>query len=479
MAMAKRILPGGLFHETHTDAYETACRAAKLLARSLASGIRPRTVLRHPPIIWAPPGTGTADEPMRTLTAMAADAEADHNGIWAVNVTAGFSFADTPDTGLAVTVVGDGPEATLASTAETIARKAWETRHRGEVLYPRINDVLREILPVTEGPILLVEPSDNIGGGAPGDGTGVLRALLQHRVPDSLVIINDPESVGLAQAVPIGASLKLALGGKSFAGDPGPVSLEVTVVSRSDGRFELEDANSHLASMVGRRVDMGDCAVVRHEGLTILLTSRKTPPFDLGQLRSQGIEPARMKVIGVKAAVAHQRAYDPIARASFFVDTPGPCSSRLADFTYRHLSRPVFPLDAEAAFDIRLRYNINEREQSARPRCFAFRKACSGILLSSYEIHAPPFLTVRGCVGNARVRRSVRSQAQHPLYRRRRPARLARLLSASSAGPHAELRPARRARRRFHSRLLRGASVQSVTRCADVGPPSINHGRLQ
>jgi microcystin degradation protein MlrC len=69
--------------------------------------------------------------------------------------------------------------------------------------------------------------------------------------------------------------------------------------------------------MQGINVDMGPCAVVRVEGVIILLTSRKTPSFDLGQLRSQGIEPTSLSVIGVKAAVAHRRAYDPIAVASY------------------------------------------------------------------------------------------------------------------------------------------------------------------
>ena len=36
---------------------------------------------------------------------------------------------------------------------------------------------------------------------------------------------------------------------------------------------------------------MGPCAVVEAEGVTILLTSRKMPPWDLGQFRSQRIEP--------------------------------------------------------------------------------------------------------------------------------------------------------------------------------------------
>jgi microcystin degradation protein MlrC len=81
---------------------------------------------------------------------------------------------------------------------------------------------------------------------------------------------------------------------------------------------------------------MGTSAVVRHGGLQILLTSRKTPPFDLGQWQSQGIDPAQLRAIVVKAAVAHRRAYDPITARSFTVDTPGPCRTDLSQFDYRH-----------------------------------------------------------------------------------------------------------------------------------------------
>jgi microcystin degradation protein MlrC len=84
---------------------------------------------------------------------------------------------------------------------------------------------------------------------------------------------------------------------------------------------------------------------VRHAGITLLLTSRKTPPFDLGQWRSQGIHPEQLRVIGVKAAVAHRRAYDAIAKASYTVDTPGPCSSNLRSLPFRRIRRPIYPLD--------------------------------------------------------------------------------------------------------------------------------------
>lgn len=329
----------------HTDAKFTAVRAAALLQRCLTSGRVPRMSWCRVPIVWSPPGTGTQSDPMLSLTLLAEKAEAIDPAVWAYNVFGGFSFADTPDTGVTLSVITDAESPRAREHLQNGARLAWKLRERGVVGYPTVDTVMQEIGPAPKGPVLLVEPADNIGAGAPGDCTGILRAMIEHRVERGLLSINDPVAVSQLASVAIGATTRLAIGGRVWRLDPGPVELELTLVSRGSGAFQLEDIHSHLASMNGARFDMGPCAVVRVAGLTILLTSNKTPPFDLGQYSSQGIDPRKFGVIGVKAAVAHRQAYDPIARASYYVDTPGPCSSNLATFPYQRLNHPVYPLD--------------------------------------------------------------------------------------------------------------------------------------
>jgi microcystin degradation protein MlrC len=335
----------GYRENPHVDARDSAVRAAELLARTLATGRRPHTFWRHPPIIWPPTGTGSADQPVAELARLARAIEAEDPEIWAVNVVPGFAFADVPDAGVGFSVITTGAEAAAQRALARLADCAWRLRAAGVPRDLPVDDAIRAMILGDNGPVLLVEPADNIGGGAPGDGTGVLRALVRHGVKRAAVVIADPEAVAALASLAIGASTTLAIGGKRSAIDEGPLTLAVTLVSRSDGRFTLEDRRSHLAASQGMAIEMGPCAVVRHEGVTILLTSRKTPPFDLGQLRSQGIEPRALAVIGVKAAVAHRRAYDPIARASFTVATRGPCASDLAILPYRHLRRPIYPLD--------------------------------------------------------------------------------------------------------------------------------------
>ena len=212
----------------------------------------------------------------------------------------------------------------------------------GEILR-RISRVLTDRL--GRGPIGLVEPSDNIGGGTPGDGTGILAAFLRYEVDNAVVVINDPAVAAACHEVSEGDRLQLSIGAKldRFHGDP--MALEVKLENLTDGRFTLENEKSHLASLVGRHVDMGPSAVVRHQGVRILLTTYKTPPMDLGQLRSQGIVPEDLHMVGIKAAVAHRAAYDPILAKTYYVDTPGLGSSDLRRFSFQNIPRPMAPLD--------------------------------------------------------------------------------------------------------------------------------------
>lgn len=329
----------------HSDSRDSAVRTAQLLGRALREKTIPKMAWCRVPVLWAPPGTGTATDPMVTLRKFADDLEARDSNVWVCNITPGFAFADTPDTGLSLCVAHTGATAAAHAHLERGARLAWSIRESGNIRYPSVDEVLQKISADAAGPILLVEPADNIGGGAPGDGTGILRALLAHHAGSALLSIADPAAVTALAGLNPGETKRISVGGKGSRLDPGPVEIDATLVSRSDGHFELEDKNSHLASMSGMYFEMGPSAVVRTGGVTILLTSRKTPPFDLGQYRSQGIEPTKFQIIGVKAAVAHRKGYDPITKASYFVDTPGPCSSNLATFPYEHLNRPIYPLD--------------------------------------------------------------------------------------------------------------------------------------
>ncbi|MEZ0387939.1 MAG: M81 family metallopeptidase [Verrucomicrobium sp.] len=331
----------------HTDGRAMGVHAAELLDQCLNEHTFPRQYWRHAQIVWPPTGTGTAEAPMRDLEIMARTLESTHPTLLSVNVVAGFSFADTAFTGVSFCISSTGSEAEAEAALDALCHLAWDLREAGNRRDASLAEVMSHVADLSQsslhGPIVIAEPADNIGGGAPGDGTALLRAFVLHRLEQAAICINDPAAVQTLQSVALGAPTTLKIGGKGSRLDEGPLSLQVELLSLRSGQFQLEDKHSHLASMCGDAFDMGPCAVVRHEGVILLLTSHKTPPFDLGQWTSQGITPGKLRVIGVKAAVAHRRAYDGIASHMLWVDTPGPCRSDVTKMPYQKLRPGVFP----------------------------------------------------------------------------------------------------------------------------------------
>ena len=335
----------GYRENPHTDARASAIRAVKLLDRALSTGQRPKMFFAHPPIVWPPTGTATNADPMKSLLLLARSLEKDHPAFWDVSVVGGFAFADTHETGVSFAITTTGANAQAEAALDELCARALELAPLGNVIEEPVAEVLRRIPRESVGLTVLAEPSDNIGGGAPGDGTGLLRALIEHGAQNAAVCLCDADAVEHLRQLRTGDRTTLPLGGRGSRLDAGPLKLEVELLTFTNGRFELEDKQSHLAASSGDWFDMGPCAVVRHRGITILLTSNRTPPMDLGQWRHVGLPPEKFSIIGVKAAVAHRRAYDLIAARHYWVDTPGPCTSHLAALPYHKLRRPIYPLD--------------------------------------------------------------------------------------------------------------------------------------
>ncbi len=329
-----------------TDAREAASLAALLLDGLMQTEDRPATVWDHPPIMWPPSGTATDSEPMLSLERRAREMESEQADLLAVNVLAGFPYADVPEAGVGFSAVTTGDLELAHGVLRELNVIASSLREEGHRPGMPLEEAMVRLREHDEGPVLLVEPSDGVEVGAPGDGTRVLRALIEHGVREAGVVVNDPEAAATLQDAAPGERRDVTIGGMSGEIGAEPLPLEVEVVSKSDGRFVPEEIpRGSLASVLDDEVDMGPCALVRHEGVLVLLTSRRTPPHDLGQWRSQGVEPEELFVVCVKAAVEHRPAYVPIARASYTVDVSGPCPLDLRRLPFERVSRPIHPLD--------------------------------------------------------------------------------------------------------------------------------------
>jgi microcystin degradation protein MlrC len=191
----------------------------------------------------------------------------------------------------------------------------------------------------------VVDVGDNIGGGTPGDGTVLLAELLAQDAQDATMVIADAEATEAAFNAGVGGLAQIVVGGKTDRWHGDPVSVTGRVRLLSDGQWVHEGPEN-----AGVPVDMGPTAVLRCGGVNLVLTTRKSMPGDQQQLKSVGIDPARQHIIVVKAAVRWRGGFGSIAKHAVYADTPGLGSVDLQRFPYRHVRRPIFPLDLDTEF---------------------------------------------------------------------------------------------------------------------------------
>lgn len=324
----------------HSDARDTAVRAAWTLDGLLKSPCEVHQVHRPTPYVLPPTGVGSAADPMRAVLARARQIEVADPQIIGINVMAGYAYADIADCGFSMNASTRGDPTQAAAYLEELVGVLEAHLADGYPKEETLDVVLGRVdaLPPGHGPVLLVEAADNIGGGSPGDATDILAPLLATGRRGIVAAINDPKAVQACIDAGQGAEVHLEIGAKVDAFHGEPVAVSGKVRHLSDGVFDLENPKSHLASMRGTRIEMGPCAVLENDQAVILLTTHKTAPMDLGHLHSQGVQPEKAALVIVKAAVSHKAAYDPIARASFNVDSAGLCTSNLTRLPYAKLT---------------------------------------------------------------------------------------------------------------------------------------------
>ncbi|MCY9659214.1 M81 family metallopeptidase [Paenibacillus chondroitinus] len=320
----------------HIDAYERGEDALHLLVRQIRGEIEPVMAIARPNMLVAPQKMITTKGIMKAIMEEAFDMEKDPE-VLNVTVCGGFPYSDVPFAGMAFAVTTNRNEALANYYAKKLADLAWA--HRDEFLVQQVDaeQAIRLAMDAKEGPILLVEASDNVGGGAPADGTHLLPELLKLPLR-SLIVIRDREAVSIACERGVGSEISCAIGGKSDTLHGNPVEIEGKIKLLFDGKY------THRGPyMKGAVAYMGKTAVIDTNQVTIVLTEERVPPWDIGHVESIGLNPQDFHLIVVKSAVAWISAFGPIAKQVIEVDTPGCCTPSLHRLTYHHVPRSVFP----------------------------------------------------------------------------------------------------------------------------------------
>ena len=325
----------------HIDMAERGREAAAVMARLLAGAPRPAKAFRKLPLLTVPQMQGTAEAPMRDLMALTHRLEAGPDLLTA-SIIVGFPYCDVPQLGLSV--LAYGTEAAASHAADTIADAIWRRRadFKPALLAPAA--AVAAAVRANRGPIFLVEPADNVGGGAPGDGTDLLRALLAADAQDAACVIWDPAAAAEAARIGVGGRYRGPIGGHSMAGQ-GAVQIDGAITFAGEVRYRRD-----ASWMTGQPANMGLVATIRAGGVAIIVSTERTMPFDTLHLRLPGINPISTKMITMKCGSAWSTAFGDIAVGHTYVDTPGICTSNLERLAFTRLPHPFYPLDPETAW---------------------------------------------------------------------------------------------------------------------------------
>ncbi len=322
----------------HVDMHERAEEAVDLLLRLIRGEISPTRAYAHTGMLVVPQVMMTDSGSMKEIMNRAFAIEEDP-GVLNVTVAGGFPYSDVPDAGMSFVVTTHDNPSLAESYASELVQLTTERMVQAQLNYLPPREAVMTALQATSGPVILVEGSDNVGGGAPADATHVLK-LLTGLTQKSLIVIRDEEASRLAFELGVGAEFHGFVGGKSDRLHGDPVEVKGRIRLLFDGRYR------HVGPyMTGQLADMGYTAVIECGYLTIILTTKRVAPWDLGHIRCVGLWPDDFKIIVVKSAIAWQAALGPFAKQAIYVDSPGCCSSNLHHFEYRQVRRPVHPLD--------------------------------------------------------------------------------------------------------------------------------------
>jgi microcystin degradation protein MlrC len=202
--------------------------------------------------------------------------------------------------------------------------------------YEQLEEALDQAVASQSGPVVLAEMGDNSGGGAPGDATPMLHALLKRDLSDVATgIYWDPITVRLCEDVGPGADISLRIGGKMGPSSGDPVDLDVRVM--------------HIASGLGQHLGtglepLGTLVWLRHgDSFDLLVNDLRTQVYHPEAFEQMGIRLAEKKIVTVKSLFHFYAPFAAIASEVIQVATPGGTCPKFDEINLVKRKTPFWP----------------------------------------------------------------------------------------------------------------------------------------
>jgi microcystin degradation protein MlrC len=243
-----------------------------------------------------------------------------------------------------------GDEESARRVALAIARRGWEERGRHTRRLLSLDEAVALARRAANGetkPVIFSDSADNPGGGGRGNTTWLLAALHAALVPGVVLgVFVEPDVAAEAHAAGEGETIR-AVFNRVESEFSKRLEVGATVEKLTDG-----SAVGRRGVSAGKLFSLGPSALLRldESGMRVVVGSLRRQLAEPMMLEMHGIDIAAAKCVVVKSRGHFRAGFDEFFPPGqvFEVDTPGLTSPILANFDWKRLPRPVFPLDPAA-----------------------------------------------------------------------------------------------------------------------------------
>ena len=233
--------------------------------------------------------------------------------------------------------------------AREIAEAGWARRDRFRPSLTSLDEAVRRAK-ATEDPSLhalaFADVADNPGGGGRGNTMWILQAFHAANVRDALVgVIHDPALAEEAHRLGQGATFEARFNRDLDDEFSKPFTVTATVRSLRD-----QPMTGRRGIYANNTLDPGKSAALTIGGLTVVVISNRFQCADPMFFEAFGLDIGAARVVVVKSRGHFRGGFDEFFRHQDVVevDAPGLTSPILSRFPWRHMPRPVLPIDDSA-----------------------------------------------------------------------------------------------------------------------------------
>lgn len=330
----------------HSDQPQSERDAAQVLLDVIAAKQRIRPALIAMPAIISGEKGLSAQEPLKTLFGMAA-ALTELPEIATASVFMGNPWCDCPNSHLSVVAVPSREEHTdfAWEKCRELARAVFDRRREFDFEVPVLPpaEALDAALSCGKAPVFVSDSGDNTTGGATGEGTEMLRAVLAHGgLAGKRVLITpifDSAAFAAIGGAEVGEEVSFRIGtGREDISAPVAVSGRVAAKGALLGYLNVDSEKS------------GDCITVTvAPGVDLALSNAAGSFITEGHFTAAELKIADYDIIVLKQGYLFAQLR-PFAGAAFLALTQGATYQHIERIPYKRVVRPIFPLDPDAAF---------------------------------------------------------------------------------------------------------------------------------